>query len=143
MSLFDDLPRGIRNNNPGNIRLGIEWDGLAAAQTDKDFCQFSHLIMGLRAAGIVLRTYQIVHGLHSVKGIIDRWAPPVENDTASYIAHVEGCVSGGPLHQQKRLLEAIIIHENGPGWVGYALVEAVIEAVWKGQKVPDLMISGI
>ena len=23
------LPRGIRNNNPGNIKLGTNWDGLS------------------------------------------------------------------------------------------------------------------
>lgn len=31
------IARGERNNNPGNIRHGAKWQGLASTQTDKDF----------------------------------------------------------------------------------------------------------
>ena len=41
-------PRGIRNNNPGNIRIGDDWKGLAKADEmttwqakEQDFCVFS------------------------------------------------------------------------------------------------------
>ena len=34
------LPRGIRNNNPGNIRLGDNWQGMKESQSDKSFVQF-------------------------------------------------------------------------------------------------------
>ncbi len=56
--MSDALPRGVRNNNPGNIRLGIAWNGLAPEQTDPDFCQFITPQFGIRALCIVLLTYQ-------------------------------------------------------------------------------------
>ena len=41
------LPRGIRNNNPLNIRRGKDqWQGLRAQQTDASFCQFESLDYG-------------------------------------------------------------------------------------------------
>ena len=53
------LPRGIRNNNPLNIRRGKDqWKGLRAQQTDASFCQFESLDYGWRAAFYLLtRTY--------------------------------------------------------------------------------------
>ena len=46
------LPRGIRNNNPLNIRRTAkdQWKGLRAQQTDASFCQFESLEFGWRAA---------------------------------------------------------------------------------------------
>ena len=35
---IEKLPRGIRNKNPGNIKLGTNWDGLADEQSDPTFC---------------------------------------------------------------------------------------------------------
>ena len=46
------IARGERNNNPGNIRHGAKWQGLASTQTDKDFCQFISPEYGIRAIGI-------------------------------------------------------------------------------------------
>ena len=45
---IEKLPRGIRNKNPGNIKLGTDWDGLAAEQSDPTFCTFSEAVMGIR-----------------------------------------------------------------------------------------------
>lgn len=52
--------RGIRNNNPGNIRWGDEWKGLVpeTQRTDKSFCQFKSAEYGIRAMIIILRNYQ-------------------------------------------------------------------------------------
>ena len=53
------LPRGIRNNNPLNIRRGKDqWKGMAEAQNDRAFVQFKSLDYGWRAAFYLLtRTY--------------------------------------------------------------------------------------
>ena len=81
-------PRGIRNNNPLNIRrtqskwLG-EVDNLQG-QRDRSFCQFSKLCYGYRAAGKLLQRYQIKYKLYVLDKIIKRWAPPSENDTRAY-----------------------------------------------------------
>lgn len=83
------LPRGIRNNNPGNIRLSsARWQGQKTAQLDPSFVEFATPVMGLRALMRVLLTYYLKFGLDTVESIINRWAPPHENATDHYIHHV-------------------------------------------------------
>ena len=84
------LPRGIRNNNPLNIRRGKDqWQGLRAQQTDASFCQFESLEYGWRAAFYLLtRTYYYKYRLFTIRAIINKWAPPQENLTSTYIANV-------------------------------------------------------
>lgn len=85
--------RGIRNNNPANIRRGCNWKGLAETQTDKEFCQFTTMTWGVRALLITLRTYVVKHHLHTVREIITRWAPPSDgNNTEKYIEFVEKAI---------------------------------------------------
>lgn len=82
--------RGIRNNNPANIRLGCKWKGLAKVQTDREFCKFNTMEWGVRALLVTLRTYVVKHHLHTVREIITRWAPPSDgNNTETYIKFVE------------------------------------------------------
>ncbi|WP_241595952.1 structural protein [Rosenbergiella epipactidis] len=115
--------RGIRNNNPGNIRWGDDWQGLVpkSERTDKSFCQFTASEYGIRAMIIILRNYEKKHGLNTVRKIINRWAPPVENDTESYINSVakqvgvdaDKVIDVTDSRVMIPLLEAIITHENG------------------------------
>lgn len=85
--------RGIRNNNPANIRRGCNWKGLAKTQTDREFCQFDTMTWGVRALLVTLRTYVVKHHLHTVREIITRWAPPSDsNNTEKYIEFVERAV---------------------------------------------------
>ncbi|WP_100160023.1 structural protein [Proteus columbae] len=79
------IARGERNNNPGNIRHGSKWQGLSIEQTDKEFCQFISPEYGIRAIYKLLQTYQKKYGLNTIKTIINRYAPPNENNTAGYI----------------------------------------------------------
>lgn len=80
--------RGIRNNNPLNIRKGSQWKGMAENQLDKDFVQFKNMIQGIRAGIITLRTYFNKHNINTIEGIIKRWAPASENNTKAYIEFV-------------------------------------------------------
>lgn len=115
--------RGIRNNNPGNIRWGDDWQGLVpkSERTDKSFCQFTASEYGIRAMIIILRNYEKKHGLNTVRKIINRWAPPVENDTESYINSVakqvgvdaDKVIDVTDSRVMIPLLEAVITHENG------------------------------
>ena len=84
------LPRGIRNNNPLNIRRSKDqWKGLKAQQTDTQFCQFESLEYGWRAAFYLLtRTYYHKYRLYTIRMIINKWAPPNENQTSKYIENV-------------------------------------------------------
>lgn len=113
--------RGERNNNPGNIRHGSPWLGLADQQPDKDFCTFADPKWGFRALAKVLLVYQQRYGLDTVQGIISRWAPSSENNTDAYVAAVAGRM-GCDLntHLELRnytemfpLVDAITRHENG------------------------------
>lgn len=94
-------PRGIRNNNPLNIRLGDNWQGLRQKQTDKAFCQFVSMEYGLRAAFVILFNY-LKKKVDTPEKIIKRWAPPTENKTDSYIEFV---CSGGYLDRHARILK--------------------------------------
>lgn len=81
------LPRGMRNNNPLNIELGDQWQGLRTEQTDGRFCQFTSLEYGYRAALIIIRNY-LKKRFVTVAQIINRWAPPTENATTKYVDFV-------------------------------------------------------
>lgn len=89
--------RGIRNNNPLNIRRGQRWQGLIEPQTDPAFCQFVAPVWGLRAGFIILRRYIQVYHLNTITGIISRWAPDSENNTLAYIKYVSNVTQIDPL----------------------------------------------
>ena len=79
------LPRGIRNNNPLNIRIGNSWQGEVEHPTDTEFEQFVNMFYGCRAAFILLKRYMKCYGLVTITDIISRWAPSSENNTRRYI----------------------------------------------------------
>lgn len=113
------MTRGLRNNNPGNIRRSdTAWQGLAADQTDADFFQFASPVYGIRAMARILQNY-VSSGYDTVREIINRWAPPSENDTASYVTAVSRALGVDPdatvnlQYDLPGLITAIIQHENG------------------------------
>ena len=84
------LPRGLRNNNPLNIRRSKDkWQGLKTLQEDKEFFQFTEMKYGWRAAfRLLCHTYYGKYKLRTIRDIIYRWAPPNENGTLAYIRSV-------------------------------------------------------
>ena len=81
--------RGIRNCNPGNLRLSQDkWQGLRPVQTDRDFFQFTEMRWGYRALMRTLQNYRRRHKCHTVADFITRWAPDCENNTGAYIRSV-------------------------------------------------------
>lgn len=123
------LPRGIRNNNPGNIRKShAVWQGLRKIQDDPEFCQFETPTDGIRCIMKIIMSYGRNHGLNTVRQIINRWAPPNENDTGAYINAVcdsLGVAADDVIDTEKSgvlvaLARAIVRHENGkpsgPPW---------------------------
>ena len=118
-------PRGIRNNNPGNIDFNPlnNWKGLnpKSKELDSRFCVFISAEYGIRALMILLRNYEKKHGLDTIRQIIDRWAPSHENDTSAYAKHVAKMMSvdlDAHLDLRDRevlisLAKAIVTHENG------------------------------
>lgn len=80
-----DLPLGLRNNNPGNIRPGDNWQG--AMGENGGFIVFENILWGIRALGTDIRT-KINNGYNTIEKLITRYAPPTENNTAAYISAV-------------------------------------------------------
>lgn len=132
------LPRGIRNNNPGNIRWGSNWKGLVAQnkRNDKSFCQFIDAVHGLRAMVKIIFTYQNKYGLNTIESIIHRYASPNENNTQGYINRV--CERLGVSPEQtiilsdtvlEELIKAIIGVENGDLYYNYYSADLIKRAI--------------
>lgn len=84
------MSRGLRNNNPGNIRQNSDnFLGEIKPSTDPAFKQFESVEYGYRAIFVTLNTYQKKYGLSTIRAMISRWAPPKDNnDTEAYIRAV-------------------------------------------------------
>ena len=144
-------PRGIRNNNPLNIRLSKDkWQGQINGKGNIDgnsslsseraggeavFCQFSSMEYGWRAAFVILcKTYYGKYKLRTIRDIVSRWAPPKENNTPAYIRHVSDYTGIGP----DRDLGDPQTHPTNWLLIGYAM--AVME---NGKTLPPIpMIKG-
>lgn len=140
-------PRGIRNNNPLNIRHGKDqWLGAAATQTDNAFVQFQSMTYGYRAAWRTLQTYykrlKERKKLFTVENILHRWAPPKENDTKEYIRTVLSLSSIGGnerllppqnvtgYHRLSALIAAMTVVE-----CGIRPTQVDTEAIYQGYKL--------
>lgn len=76
-----DPVRGIRNNNPGNIRRSNDrWQGLASDQPDEEFFKFESMEYGARAMMIVLRNYILKRGANTIRKIVNRYSPPSDHN---------------------------------------------------------------
>ncbi|HFZ2306755.1 TPA: hypothetical protein ACIJ1I_005157 [Klebsiella aerogenes] len=116
-----DSPRGVRNNNPGNLEASSSNPWVGQTGSDGRFAKFETPEHGIRALGRNLLSYQR-QGIDTVGEIINRWAPPTDNnDTAAYIKSVcaqLGVKADQPLDASnpdtlQALCAAIIKHENG------------------------------
>lgn len=133
------VPRGIRNNNPGNIDYSKANDWLGQLPFDPSiesrFARFDSPQHGIRALAKTLLSYQRRHGLNTVRAMIGRWAPSNENNTNAYVSAVEarlrveqGVPPGADIDLQTRatlvsLVQAIILHENGASPYSQAVIE--------------------
>lgn len=144
----EPVPRGLRNNNPGNIRrAGVRYKGEVSSD-DTAFKAFSAMEWGIRAIFMLLHTYRVRHGLSTIAAMIGRYAPDIENNTAAYVRFVCDAASvaadddavdgaGASLTPETEidtlsasmmipLVAAIIIMENGR-----SLDPALIEKAWQ------------
>lgn len=120
------VPRGIRNNNPLNIRKGSNWKGERPVQTDKAFEEFVSMEYGIRAGFYILRKYitgyfGLTEKFNTIEKIISRWAPASENNTQAYINAVSKRTGISPRQRiafgnrkvMCDIVEAMIIQECG------------------------------
>lgn len=138
-----NVPRGVRNNNPFNIKDSrIAWKGENGRNDDKTFEEFMNPIDGIRAGVKILRNYKRLHGIKTVRDLINRFAPPkneqgeFENHTDSYINVVARALNVEPdavIDIDQHLLplsRAIIKHENGMTPYSDQVIQLGIEAAY-------------
>jgi len=139
---------GLRGNNPGNIRVSAaKWQGATGASADGRFVVFSDAKWGIRAIARLLLNYNTLYGLHTVSGLIGRWAPASENNTAAYAAAVSAAL-GVPedatidvdnADTMTALVKAIILHENGSQpYAAAVIMDGINLAGVAGAKPPPL-----
>ena len=93
---MSELPRGLRNRNPGNIRRSaVRYKGETESD-DAAFKTFASTAWGYRAMFVLLHTYRVRHRIATLRGMIARWAPPSENHTEAYIRAVSADTGIGP-----------------------------------------------
>ena len=134
------LPRGIRNNNPGNIRHGANWQGLNpnSRSIDAAFCVFNTPVAGIRALAKVLINYKKIYGLNTVRQIISRYAPPNENQTTAYVQSVArqlGVLPDVVIDIEERgvltvFIKAVIRMENGIQPYSDETIQQAINAIY-------------
>lgn len=127
------LPRGIRNNNPGNLNFvgqaGAELEGGVGANAR--FARFSSMADGVAALASQLQVYQ-ARGVDTIKAIIEKYAPPSENNTGAYVMSVSKALGIGAEQRLdlknvavlREMISAISTVENGPGRLGIDQINA-------------------
>ena len=130
------LPRGIRSNNPGNIRPSSPpWNGTIGE--NGGFVVFDTMANGIRALAKQLLVYQDRYGIKTVRGVIERWAPPQDhNDTHAYVAMVCSVLDCGQddefnFHDPDFLywiVMAICEQENGHDAFTHSVSDDVLDA---------------
>lgn len=113
-------PRGIRNNNPGNIEYGRFTRSMGATGNDGRFAVFESMEDGIRAAIALLQSYA-ARGIDTVQSIISKWAPSSENNTKAYVDAVAKQMGVSPdahlnADQLSQVANAIFRHENGASY---------------------------
>jgi len=70
--------QGLRNNNPGNFRVGINWDG--AISENNGFIVFSDTIYGIRAMALNLYNNYYLYNKKTLFDFINKYAPSSDNN---------------------------------------------------------------
>lgn len=132
------MPRGITNNNPGNIRKNsTQWEGLAGVQDDPSFFKFICAFYGLRCLARTLINYQERKGLKTLRQILSVYAPESDNPAADYEAIMvkKAKIMGVGLDENMvvrdhitALVKLIVLNENGVQPYGDELIENAIQS---------------
>lgn len=118
----EELPRGIRNNNPMNIKdFDIPWKGAVANSTDETFEQFENPAFGIRAGVRDILNDHLVDGKRTIRGLFGEFAPESENPTSEYVNFIADRLQVSPSAEVdltkpgtlQDLVKATIEFENG------------------------------
>lgn len=126
----------VKRNNPLNIRhtKAFSWQGeITTGVNDGDFAQFDTLEHGIRAAIVNLHTYITKDSVNTIHDIINKWAPPIENDDVSYEETV--------MKQLPELNANDTLDGNYPQLAQLAWAMSAVELGFKNQPSKDTFIS--
>lgn len=132
-------PRGIRNNNPGNLNYAGQAGATKEGGPGGRFATFETPELGITAMAKNLMAYQDKYAINTVSKIVSRWAPASDgNNVAAYVAAVSKQTGFKPdesldLKDPKvlaPLISAITKHENGqnpysPETIAKAIADAL------------------
>jgi len=128
-------PRGIRNNNPGNLNYAGQEGAKKEGGSNGRFAVFKTMQDGIIALAKQLQIYAS-RGIDSISAIISKYAPPGENNTKAYIDAIAkklGIGANTKLNLNdnatlRALIEGISTVENGRGRVSMDQINAALSA---------------
>jgi len=119
------LPRGIRNNNPGNLNFAGQAGATKEGGPNGRFAKFATMEEGIKAMVRQLKLYKS-RGVDTIREIVKKYAPAEDgNNVSAYIAALTKSMGIGAddsidMDNQKQmvaLVKGITSHENGKGYV--------------------------
>ena len=135
---------GQRINNPFNIRQANQ--GFVGESGDESgFVSFDDPMYGVRAADRVLSTYGRDYGINSIRGLLNRYAPPEDdNDTESYISYVSNKLGVDPDAEidlsnpevRSQVLSPIAMFESRSEYSPGQITEMITSANERGRPMP-------
>ncbi|MFZ6690227.1 hypothetical protein [Undibacterium sp. SXout20W] len=133
-----NVPLGVRNNNPGNLR---SWG--ATPRDTGGYAVFPTADAGLAATIQNLQAQQKLHGLNTIRGIISRWAPSSENNTAAYISDMvkkTGFGADQPLNLNDArtvapMISGIVKHEGNSSGFSDDMINKAVSAQLGGGAI--------
>lgn len=127
------MTRGLRNRNPGNIRRSkTRYLGEVTPSRDAVFKQFETMAWGYRAMFVLLDSYRR-RGYGTLRQMIARYAPPVENHTENYIRCVatwSDVDADEPLDTHDRATMLAVVAAMSRMENGREVVMSDVEAGW-------------
>lgn len=111
-------PRGIRNNNPLNIRYAErnDWKGkITENKQDQKFEEFVSMKWGFRAAFILIHNYITKYNRKNIYAIISTWAPASDNNNTKWyikiVSESMNCDKFSPLEFEDCLIIVRMVQE--------------------------------
>lgn len=122
---YGTKPRGIRNNNPGNLNFAGQAGATKEGGENGRFAVFESMRDGISALYKQIQLY-FSRGVNTIESVVNKYAPADDNNNVqAYIKQLVGAtgkqadekLSGEDTETVFKLIRGIINHENGKGYV--------------------------
>ncbi|EPQ1031649.1 hypothetical protein ORA46_000266 [Enterobacter asburiae] len=122
---YGTMPRGIRNNNPGNLNYVGQTGATMEGGEGGRFAVFESMQHGVAALYKQLQLY-FKRGINTLSSIVKTYAPASDNNNVdAYISALTKAtgkganevLDSGDTATMARLMKGIVDHENGKGYI--------------------------